>query len=451
VPREHFAVPRHGQGVWAPSLRHHAGKFWIYYPDPDFGIYVITADHPADRWSEPVLVKAGKGLIDPCPLWDRDGRVHLVHGWAKSRSGISNVLTLLRLSPDGRKVEEDRGVIVDGNQVRMPGFHTLEGPKFYRRDDWYYISAPAGGVATGWQSVFRAKDVGGPYEHRIVLAQGATAINGPHQGALVDTPDGAWWFVHFQDKAAYGRIVHLQPVAWRDGWPVIGHDPDADGTGEPVLVHRKPELIDGPASVPATSDEFNSATLGLQWQWQANPAAGWHSLTERPDHLRLHSQPEPRPANLYRAPHLLLQKFPAPEFTVTTRLEFQSQAAGESSGLLVFGYDYAWIGLRAGEHGVAVVFATRKEAATDGPQNVKLVRDGVTGPVWLRVTVRAGGKCRFAFSVNETDFVDAGDEFTATCGHWVGAKVGLFASGIVSATARGYADFDWLRVQTVGN
>ncbi|MFZ5494766.1 MAG: glycoside hydrolase 43 family protein [Verrucomicrobiota bacterium] len=449
VPEEFFSVPRHGQGVWAPSIRHHAGRFWIYYPDPDFGLYVVTADDPAGRWSEPVPVKGGKGLIDPCPLWDDDGRVYLVHGWAKSRSGISNVLTLLRLSADGRSVEEDLGIVVDGAKVPVPNFRTLEGPKFYKRAGWYYLFAPAGGVATGWQSVFRAKDIRGPYEHRIVLAQGGTAINGPHQGALVDTPAGEWWFLHFQDKGAYGRVVHLQPVVWRDGWPVMGHDADGDGTGEPVLVHRKPALPAVAVAVPATSDEFDSPQLGLQWQWQANPAAGWHSLSERPGCLRLHSQPEPHPANLYQAPHLLLQKFPAPTFCVTTRLDFQPRSPGESAGLMVFGYAYGWIGLRSGERGATVVLAFRPDARKGEPQQEHLLIEHPAGPVWLRIVVRPGGECRFAFSTDGERFIDAGREFTATTGHWVGAKVGLFASSPATAPQRGHADFDWFRVESL--
>jgi beta-xylosidase len=436
--------------VWAPSIRHHAGKFWIYYPDPDFGLYVVTADDPAGQWSDPVLVKGGKGLIDPCPLWDDDGLVYLVHGWAKSRAGIKNRLTLLRLTADGRNVEEDFGVVIDGTQVPVPGFDTLEGPKFYKRNGWYYIFAPAGGVATGWQSVFRARNIGGPYEHRIVLAQGATEVNGPHQGALVDTPAGEWWFLHFQDKDAYGRIVHLQPVVWHDGWPVIGHDADGDGTGDPVSMHRKPLNLPGAATaVPATSDEFDSPQLGLQWQWQANPATGWHSLSERPDRLRLHCQPEPKPGNLYRAPYLLLQKFPAPAFTATACLEFHPQAAGEYAGLMVFGYDYAWIGLRSEASGISVVLASRREAAADAPQDLRNLLDRVTGRVWLRVTVKTGGKCRFAFSTDGDSYTEAGHEFTATRGHWVGAKLGLFASTTAATGQSGCADFDWFRVQAV--
>ncbi|HWA25870.1 MAG TPA: glycoside hydrolase 43 family protein [Lacunisphaera sp.] len=447
VPTLHFSAPRHGGGVWAPSIRHHDGKYWIFYPDPDFGLYVITADDPAGRWSEPVLVKGGKGLIDPCPLWDRDGRVYLVHGWAKSRSGIKNILTLLRLTADARRVEEDLGIVVDGSKVPVPGFDTLEGPKFYQRDGWYYISAPAGGVATGWQSVFRARKIRGPYEHRIVLAQGASAINGPHQGALVDTTSGEWWFLHFQDKQPYGRVVHLQPVAWRDGWPVIGSDADGDGTGEPVLRHAKPAVPSQPLADPATSDEFDERRLALQWQWQANPAAGWHSLAARPGWLRLYCQPEPQPANLYHAPHLLLQKFPALAFVVTARLEFQTHASGEYAGLVVFGYDYAWIGVRSVENGFRLVFALRTEAAKGEAQSESQLAELPSGSLWLRLVVRPGGKCHFAYSTDGARFVGADREFAATVGHWVGAKFGLFAATPTATASRGHADFDWVRVQ----
>ena len=239
VPEDVFSKPQHGAGVWAPAIRHHDGKYWIYYPDPDFGIYLTTAKDPRGVWSKPVLVKKGKGLIDPCPLWDDDGRVYLIHAFARSRAGFANVLHLNRLSPDGTAVVDEGRIVIDGNQLTKtaarPAYTTLEGPKLYKRNGWYYVFAPAGGVKQGWQSVFRSRRIDGPYEERIVLAQGATDVNGPHQGALIDTRSGEWWFLHFQDADAYGRIVHLQPVAWRDDWPVIGDDVDGDGKGEPRL------------------------------------------------------------------------------------------------------------------------------------------------------------------------------------------------------------------------
>jgi len=437
VPEAAFRTPQHGKGVWAPSIRFHAGKYRIYYPDPDFGLYVITATDPRGEWSAPVLVKAGKGLIDPCPLWDDDGHVYLVHAWAASRANINNVLTVLRLSPDGTRVVEDLGVVIDGGKVPMPGFRTLEGPKFYKRNGWYYIFAPAGGVAEGWQSVFRARNPRGPYEHRVVLAQGRSPVNGPHQGALVDTPSGEWWFLHFQDKDAYGRIVHLQPVQWVDDWPLMGTGVATGAVkGEPVLVHRKPSLPTQPIAVPATTDEFDSPVLGLQWQWQANPQPDWLSLTARPGALRLFAQPEPKPGNLYDAPNLLMQKFPAPEFTATALLAASTGDA--QTGLIVFGYDYAWIGLRGGR----LVQVTVKTAADKPAVTEKVAADKITGPVHLRVEVGAGARCRFSYSLDGRTFTPLGDDFTATVGRWVGAKVGLLAAGPGGASA----DYEFFRV-----
>jgi beta-xylosidase len=449
VPEDHFSVPRHGQGCWAPSFRFHAGRFWIYYPDPDFGIYVVTATDPTGEWSRPVLVKAGKGLIDPSPLWDDDGQVYLVHAWAKSRAGFNNVLTLVRLSADGLRAQDEGKVVIDGNA--LPGYQTLEGPKLYKRDGWYYVFAPAGGVKQGWQSVFRARSIQGPYQERIVLHQGATDVNGPHQGAWVTTASGEDWFFHFQDKEAYGRVVHLQPMTWRqDGWPVMGADPDGDGRGEPVPTWRKPRLPAGPVSVPATSDEFDRAPLGLQWQWQANPGEGWASFSERAGWLRLRAQPVPSP-NLWLAPHVLLQKWPAPEFTATARLRVAPAAPGEAAGLAVFGHDYAWIGLeqaQAQAEARRLVVRTCTEARSGTPETEAAAVDLDAAEVVLRVAVRVGGRCRFSYSRDGRSFQPLGGEFTARPGHWIGAKVGLFARAAPAAPRAGHVDVDWFRVDT---
>ncbi len=448
VPEEVFRVPQHGKGVWAPTIRFHAGKYRIYYPDPDFGFYLVTATDPRGPWSAPVLVKGGRGMIDPCPLWDDDGRVYLVHGWAHSRANVKNAVTLLELNAEGTRVIDNFGYVINGD--KLPGYTTLEGPKLYKRHGWYYVFAPAGGVATGWQSVFRAKNIRGPYEDRIVLAQGSTPINGPHQGALVDTPTGESWFFHFQDKDAYGRIVHLQPVRWENDWPLMGTGVVTGAvSGAPVLVHAKPSAPPQPIAIPPTSDEFDAPPLGLQWQWQANPGENWHSLSARPGALRLFAQPEPRPGNLYDAPHLLMQKFPAPEFVATTMIDFSGQADGECAGLIVFGYDYAWLGWRQRGADAELVLATRREAVKGGPQEIAVVAAGRERPRFLRVTVRDGAKCQFGFSADGKRFTDTGDVFTATPGRWVGAKVGVFASSAGAAAPSAHADFDWFRVSSL--
>ena len=422
VPDSAFATPQHGAGVWAPAIRYHAGRYWIYYPDPDHGIYLITATNPRGKWSAPQLVKAGKGLIDPCPLWDDDGNVYLVHAFARSRAGFANVLHLNRLAADGTKVTDEGRVIVDGDKI--PGYTTLEGPKFYKRNGWYYIFAPAGGVKQGWQSVFRSRRIDGPYEGRIVLAQGSTDVNGPHQGALVDTPGGEWWFLHFQDAEAYGRIVHLQPVTWKDDWPVIGADNDGDGTGEPRRSWKKPRLPPWKTVSPPSSDAFKSPSLGLQWQWQANPEGWW---LNHPAGGGLRLRAVPAPPNLWHAANLLLQKFPAPEFSATVDIDVGALRQGERAGLIVFGADYAWLGVErsAGAQGLVLRIMENAAQAMSEREAAAVALTGTSAT--LRVSVGRDATCRFAV-VREGKPETIGPVFSAKPGRWVGAKLGVFAT-----------------------
>lgn len=430
VPHPRYAEFQPGCGVWAPSIRHHAGKFWIFFPTPDEGFYLTTATNITGPWSDPHLVQAGGGLIDPCPLWDDDGKAWLVHAYAGSRAGIKHVLRVRPMSPDGTKLLGE-GEIVFTDPTRHP---TMEGPKFLKKDGWYYILAPAGGVATGWQVVLRSKNVYGPYEDKIVLEQGGTTVNGPHQGALVDTANGEWWFAHFQDAGLYGRIMHVQPVRWQDGWPLMGEDKDGNGIGEPVMRLRKP--VDKKTTVkalPQTSDEFDSPTLGLQWQWHANHADNWCSLTERKSHLRLFAQSA---TDFTKAPSVLQQKFPARAFVVETQVEFSPKQIGEEAGLAVMGRDSAALVIRHSDTGRQFVWRHNAEETVIG--------DGPDAPLKIRVSVADGGDCTFSYDAGD-GFVAAPESFKAREGVWIGAKVGIFCIGATAGSAAGHADFDYFR------
>ena len=437
-----YDLPRNGEGCWAPSLRYHSGQFWIYYGDPDLGVYMIKTKDIRGPWEAPVLVKTAKGWIDPCPLWD-DDQMYLVHAWAKSRVGFNAVLTVVRLSPDGTRVlDEGRDVFKGGD--RHP---TLEGPKFYKRNGYYYIFAPAGGVKPGWQVVFRSRSVYGPYEDRIVLHQGSTIVNGPHQGGWIDSPDGADWFVHFQDRDAYGRIVHLQPMVWKDDWPVMGEDKDGDGNGDPVMKWAKPKGTEKFSIFePQTTDEFADAKLGLQWQWNANPRDEWYSLTARKGYLRLEAEPKPEgSANLWAVPNLLMQKFPGPKFTVTTRVDTGKLMSDDRAGLLVMGSDYAYVAVVREKAGLRVLEVVTSNADKGQPEAVEASEVLKSGPVYFRVSVEPEAVCQFSYSTDGKAFKALGKTFIAKPGRWIGARIGLFAQS--AGTKSGYADIDWFRVE----
>jgi hypothetical protein len=380
------------------------------------------------------LLLKGKGLIDPCPLWDDDGRAHLVHAYANSRAGTRNKLHVRPMAPDASRLLGP-GHIVWKIAPELPA---LEGPKFYKRNGWYYLFAPSGGVATGWQVVLRSREVYGPYQERVVLAQRGTPVNGPHQGALVDTPRGEWWFVHFQDADLYGRVVHLQPVRWDDDWPLIGVDQDDQGTGRPVQHHRKPEVGKRyGTAVPQTSDWFDGSRLGLQWQWHSNHEDGWYSLCERPGHLRLYPQFVLQ-GDFSQAGNLLLQKFPAREFTAETVVELPAGQPHVHAGLLVMGKEPAGLDVRheSGQYYVRLLCKGETLAQLAGP----------AGPMRLRVTVGEGGVCRLGV-VGEGGFYILGPAFHARPGVWIGAKVGLYCLTPDVLNTAGHADFACFQVE----
>ncbi|MCU1404907.1 MAG: xynB 2 [Glaciihabitans sp.] len=431
-PLEHYRLPRHGSGVWAPSIRHHNGVFHIVYPDPDHGIFVVSAKDPAGEWSEPRPLLLGVGLIDPCPLWDEDGSTYLVHGWAASRSGRKNVLTVVAVDAGLTHALAPGVDVIDGNA--LPGYTTLEGPKFYRRDDWYWIFAPAGGVATGWQSAFRSRSPYGPYEERIVLAQGDSPTNGPHQGAWVEGVDGDHWFIHFQDRGVYGRVMHLQPMEWRaDGWPVIGEAGPDETTGQPVIVHPVPGGNVQIAQTLAFSDTFSNG-LNPGWYWQANPGNGWVSTGTHPLNL---SGPANDTGNLRLLPQLLGQQLPgrACVAAVTVTLDGTEDSR---AGLAILGRDYLWSGLRSTPDGTLLVVASRR-----GGELSELIHhtehiDGTSASVRIEVDASAGVLVHVDGGTGSTA-VDPG--FTAVAGHWIGADIALFAAAPLGAQQPAAAGF----------
>lgn len=438
-PLEVFAKPQHGNGVWAPSIRYQNGEFYIYWGDPDFGIYMTKTKNPAGQWSKPLLIKEAKGWIDACPFWDDDGNAYLVHAFAGSRAGFKSVLVVHKMSPDGTKLLDDGVLVFDGHDKHP----TVEGPKFYKRNGFYYIFAPAGGVATGWQLILRSKNIYGPYEEHISLTQGKTSINGPHQGGWVTTQTGEDWFIHFQDKGAYGRIVHLQPMIWKNDFPIMGNG------GEPVLNAKKPNVGKTyPIETPAESDEFNSSTLGLQWQWHANFQPIWAIPFLSRGVLRMNSVQVPENyRSLWDNPNLLMQKFPAEEFTATAKVTLEPRFEGEKFGLVVFGLDYSYIGVTNKDKKLYIAQATARDAdkGNTETENVPFALNDKT--FYLRVKVTKGAIASFSFSTDNKTFTNVGTPFKAREGKWIGAKVGFFYNRNGKFNDFGTADIDWFRIE----
>ncbi|MBO4597191.1 MAG: glycoside hydrolase 43 family protein [Bacteroidaceae bacterium] len=454
--------PEHGNRVWAPSIRHHDGFFYIFWGDPDQGAFMTKAKDVRGPWSEPVIVKAGKGIIDTTPLWDEDGKVYMVHAYAGSRAGLKSVLAICELNSDATKAIGPSRIIFDGHIDQV----TCEGPKIHKRNGYYYIFHPAGGVPTGWQTVQRSKNIYGPYETRIVMKQGKSPINGPHQGAWVDTPTGEDWFFHFTDVGAYGRLLCLEPMKWVNDWPVIGQAKKGAEWGEPVTQYKKPNVGKTyPICTPVESDEFDGMVLGPQWQWQANYNEKWAYFAGDKGFVRLYSHPVSSDyKSLWDVPNLLLQKTPAPNFSATTKITFSpiGKYKGEKTGLVVMGLDYAALTVENTEGGLKLsqVECLKADKGNTEKQNASV--DLKKNTFYLRADISTDGskisksegghdlvvKCQFYYSTDNKKFEKLGNEFQVKEGKWIGAKVGVFCTRPnIKTNDGGWADVDWFRIE----
>ncbi len=478
LPLDRYATAQHGNGVWAPCIRYneHNETYYIYWGDPDLGVFVVTAKDPEGEWTEPKCIIPGKGMIDTSPLWDEDGRCYLVNGWANSRCQFNSVLTVREMSADGMKQIGDPVIVFDGNGTND---RTAEGPKFYKRDGYYWIMCPAGGVPIGHQLAMRSKSPYGPYESKTVLAQGTTDCNGPHQGGWVHLKSGEDWFMHFQDKEAYGRVVWLEPVKWTDGWPVMGEKAPVKAygktekyAGQPVLKYKKPNVGKNyPVCNPVESDEFNTPVLGKQWQWHANYDQTFGMPTPN-GYMRVfcHRQSADY-KNLWEAGNLLLQKTPADNFTATTKLTMTAKTEGQYGGIIVMGMDYSSVVLRRVGNEFQLQQITCKSADKGKAEDVKVLatfkptakdeidyQPSIHCQMYLRLNVKyLGGKnadgtnkheaqVTFAYSKDGKKFTPCGEAFKMRQGKWIGAKVGICAAEEAGKKVRGWVDVDWFRI-----
>ncbi|MGX8695735.1 MAG: glycoside hydrolase family 43 protein [Prevotella sp.] len=438
----------YAKGSWAPAIMHHDGRFYVYFCTPDEGLFMSSATDARGPWEPLHCVKHIKGWEDPCPFWDEDGKAYLGH----SKVGAGPII-IHRMSADGRELLDDGLTVYTGP--------VAEGTKFQKRDGWYYLVIPEGGVGTGWQTVLRSKNIYGPYEKKVVQEQGLTDINGPHQGNLVDTPEGEWWLFHFQETRELGRVVHLQPVQWVDGWPMAGTDRNMNGIGEPVYVYRNPGIpakakgsggCVAPTStaeggvgdgLPFHSDEFDGDVpsykgwrqdgLGLQWQWNHNPVHANWSLTERKGWLTLKAL---QADQLKTARNTLSQKLMGYEGEAVTQIDASGLAEGTCAGLCALGSMYVGTGMMR-QDGKVYFYAE-----ANGRREL-LGTAGKTGYVKVHAD---GCRLQFYYSADGKSYREAGGSMEVRPANWKGPRLGLYCYSVASP-GQGQACFNYFRYQ----
>ncbi len=405
-------------GSWAPSIRWHNGRLWVYFCTPDEGLFMTSAEHAEGPWIPLCLVKAVEKWEDPCPFWDEDGKAYLAH----SRYGAGPII-LHRMSDDGTRLLDEGTTIYYGP--------VAEGTKIHQWNGYYYMSIPEGGVRDGWQTVLRSRNIYGPYERRIVLEQGSTHVNGPHQGAIVDTPDGNWWFFHFQEWSPLGRIVHLQPMQWEDGWPVIGCDYNGNGVGEPVSSWKLPLRKSSVSNKTITwTDDFNSDRLNPNWQWNHNPADDAWSLTEPNGKLSLNAL---KANEFKKARNTLTLRTIGYQGVATVTLDTHAVADGMRCGLGCMGKQNHLIGIRKKSGDTFLYVGSEEQEEISIPLREQSVS--------LRLTMDATKNAyHFEYSTDGIAYTPLGQEFTMRWGNWKGARIALFSYNTIAP--QGTALFD---------
>ena len=416
------------RGSWANSIRYRDGKFYVAFCTPNWGdepgqFSICEASDPAGRWKRTVFPDY---LYDPGLFFDDDGSAYVVHGQGR--------LMLTRLSDD---LTSTVGAPVEiwnrrfDRERRLGGYFGMEGSHMYKIDGKYYITCPAGGTE-GWQVCLRSDSITGPYEYKIIMDDDSSYPgNGLHQGGMVELSNGDWWFVIMQDRGPIGRVPHLVPVKWVDGWPMLGDN------GRDIATYPKPATgSDGPVSVPATSDEFDSPRLGLQWQWNHNPDTTRMSLTERRGFMRIAASPA---HDLKDARNTLTQRVQGPLSQGTLCMETTGLSDGNIAGLAIFQFPYAYAAVRRSNGHDAIVMNN------DGTDVETLELPENIDKVWFRARVTDRDfSATFFYSLDGVEFHRIGDTLKMGLGlDWTANRFALFNFSTTEEGAGGYADFDW--------
>lgn len=326
------------RGVFAPSLRHHNGRFYIAVTPVGQNTRIYSSTDIRGPWTAREL---DREAFDPGLFIDKDGKAFIA-----TAAGSDGTVRLLTLNADLTAVTGEQKIhYVLG----------AEGSKLIRRGDWYYLfnAIPRRLALT----VSRSRNLTGPWETREQIDD----TTGGHQGALVDLPDGGWYGFVMLDAGAIGRVTNISPVFWRDDWPVWG-TPEAPGRVPAVAI--KP-ILGKPFGEPPSSDDFIGSLLGRQWQWNHNPDDSRWSLAERPGFLRLRATTGP---DFWTARNTLLQKAQAPRSRGVVKLDVRGLTSGDACGFGTFGKFSNQLVMTRGLDGHGVLSARMVESTETGPR-----------------------------------------------------------------------------------
>ncbi len=420
------------RGSWAATIRYHNGLFYVGFCTPNWEkekghFSMCTAKDVKGPWTRTIFPEY---LYDPGLFFDDNGKVYMVHGQGKLyvTELAANVLSV----KGEKKLIWDKGISIPEGSSAPKGNYGMEGSHVYKINGYYYITCPAGGTE-GWQMCLRSKNIYGPYESKVIIQdESSYPNNGLHQGGMVQLKDDSWWFIIMQDRGPIGRAPNLEPVVWKDGWPMLGKN----GNGKGVVTYAKPNVGKAyPIQVPATSDEFNNKALGLQWQWNHNPDNSKWSLTEHAGYLRLHAS---YAKDITMARNTLTQRVQGPASEGVVELSLSGLKDGDIAGFGIFQSPYAYIAVRKNGNRNCLVMVNKGKLIDSVP-------DFRYQKIWIKAhATHVNFAADFSYSADGKKFIPMGNQLDMGLGYaWTANRFALFNFNTKLVRAGGYADFNW--------
>ena len=438
----------YGRGQWATSLKYHKGKFYALLAPNEQGAmgdtYIFTADKAEGPWK---LVSRMRHFHDCSLFFDDDDRVYVVYGTGE----------MMELKQDLSDVIEGTYQKIFERDADETGL--LEGSRVIKHRGKYYLLMISQVYAPGRhrrEVCYRADDIHGPYEKNVILESDFGGFPYVGQGTIVDTEDGDWYGIIFQDRGGVGRVLTLSPCRWIDGWPQIG-----DENGK-VPETMRPLKSNQPETAIVKSDDFSSSKLGLHWQWNHNPVDNAWSLSERPGYLRLKtSRVVP---NLYLAPNTLTQRMEGPTCSGCVVMDLSKMKDGDCTGLSAFNSDSGTLTIKKKGKKLTLEMSEQKVSLSEREKKVEKVEEKVIesvelkqNKIWLRLdgdfrAAETGSKrgfmpgrdmATFYYSLDGQEWKKIGSDYRMSFDwrrFFMGQKFGIF--NYATKKAGGYVDVD---------
>ena len=444
----------YGRGQWATSLKYHKGKFYALLAPNEQGAmgdtYIFSAEKAEGPWT---IVSRMRHFHDCSLFFDDDDRVYVIYGTGEMmelKADLSDVIEGTHRQIFQRE-EDEKGL--------------LEGSRVIKHNGKYYllmISHTYGPGKHRREVCYRSENIHGPWEKQVILESEFGGFSYEAQGTIVDTEDGDWYGIIFQDRGGVGRVLTVMPCRWINGWPMLG---DENGKVPDTV---RPLKNGEPEATIVKADDFSQAKLGLHWQWNHNPIDQAWSLTERPGYLRLKTNRVV--PNIYLAPNTLTQRMEGPSCSGIIVMDLSKMKDGDRAGLAAFNSDTGALTVKKTGKKLTLEMNELKVELTDRNKEVKNVEEKTIESVelkqqkvWLRIDadfrpVKTQGfmpgkdLATFYYSLDGETWTKMGSDYKMGFDwrrFFMGSKFGIF--NYATKKAGGYVDidtFDYRRTST---